>query len=349
MNHLSINNQLPTPEPAETGPDEQMRPAARKEPNELTGHPDLLKNPSVDRTGDGQQWQRTVGLVVGVGTQAVFALTVVYLFSFLRFGAFRDSSHWVLTDALLALQFAIPHSILLHPFTRNRLRKWISPEFYGAFFCLATCASLMLMFGFWKSTPHLIWDLSGLPANLMLAAFLLSWISLLYSISLTGLGYQTGWTQWMHWWNGTRQPRRDFVPTSLYLILRHPVYLSFLGLIWFTPRMSFDHALLTGTWTIYIFVGSVLKDRRLEFYLGRSYQTYCEDVPGYPFFPLAALGRRQTAANTMPASNSLTNPSCRILSFAEACSDSENASQAGNAETEDQIGNDEAIAWRRAS
>ena len=30
-------------------------------------------------------------------------------------------------------------------------------------------------------------------------AFLASWVALFYSLSLTGLGYQTGWTPWWHW------------------------------------------------------------------------------------------------------------------------------------------------------
>ena len=52
--------------------------------------------------------------------------------------------------------------------------------------------------------------------------------------------------------------------------------MSFLGLIWFTPRMTADHALLTAIWSVYIFVGSYLKDLRLEFYLGDTYREYAQ-------------------------------------------------------------------------
>ncbi len=242
---------------------------------------------SVPRT-----WRHLAGVAFGVGTQALFALTVVLLFSFLRYGISRPASGWLWTDLLLALQFAVPHSVLLHPRFRDLFRRWFPAEMHGAFFCVCTCLGLLLIFGFWQSTDQVLWDLTGLPAGLMLAGFYGSWIALLYSISLTGLGYQTGWTQWLHWYRGQRLPRRPFQAAGAYHLLRHPVYLSFLGLIWFTPVMTLDHAVLTGVWTVYIFVGSVLKDRRLLHYLGPSYADYMQRVPGYPGMPAGPLARR---------------------------------------------------------
>ncbi len=67
-----------------------------------------------------------------------------------------------------------------------------------------------------------------------------------------------------------KAPRREFNPRGAYRVFRHPVYLSFLGLVWFRPDMTLDHAVLTGVWTGYIFYGSTLKDRRLVHYLGTS-------------------------------------------------------------------------------
>ena len=238
-------------------------------------------------------WRRLAGVGFGVGTQALFVLTVVFLFSFLRHGISRPASGWLWTDLLLAVQFAVPHSVLLHPRFREFFRRLFPGEMHGAFFCVCTCLGLLLIFRFWKSTDQVLWDLTGLPAGLMLAGFYGSWLALLYSISLTGLGYQTGWTQWLHWYRGQRMPRRAFQSAGPYQLLRHPVYLSFLGLIWFTPVMTLDHAVLTGVWTVYIFSGSVLKDRRLLHYLGQSYADYMLRVPGYPGMPAGPLARRR--------------------------------------------------------
>ena len=245
--------------------------------------------------------RRLAGFTFGIGTQALFAVTVVGLFSFLRYGETRTAGSWILIDCLLALQFAIPHSLLLHPKTRSALKHWVPTEFYGAFFCVCTCLSLWLIFAFWQGTTTTLWDLDGLAANLVVGCFLFSWASMLYSIHLTGLGFQTGWTQWMHWYQHKKMPRRDFVPRGAYRFLRHPVYLSFLGLIWFTPTMTLDHAVLTGIWTVYIGVGSVLKDRRIAFYLGEQYLSYMRMVSGYPLMPFGPLAKlRPPSTNSAP-------------------------------------------------
>ena len=76
-----------------------------------------------------------------------------------------------------------------------------------------------------------------------------------------------------------RPPARPFVPQSVYRFLRHPVYLSLLGLVWLVPVVTLDSAVLIGFWTVSISVGSVLKDRRLLFYVGDEYRKEQADVP----------------------------------------------------------------------
>lgn len=261
-------------------------------------------------------WKRLAGFTFGVGTQAFFALTVVGLFSFLRFGVDAPGASWILVDTLLALQFAVPHSILLHPRFRTWFRQRSPMEMHGAFFCLCTCMSLWLIFAFWRSSPSVVWQLEGAAAGIVTACFYGSWVALLYSISLTGLGFQTGWTQWLHWYRGEKMPRRNFEAKSFYRLLRHPVYLSFLGLIWFTPTMTADHAVLTAVWTAYIFTGSVLKDQRLEHYLGEAYSAYMAKVPGYPLMFVGPLGRVRLKTTDLSAENSVvaTEPETALVS-----------------------------------
>ncbi len=185
----------------------------------------------------------------------------------------------MLRDCGLALVFAIAHSVMLVPKTRRILTRTIPAPFYDTTFCVVTCVSLLALFFCWRQSPTVIWEVDGGIQACVRVLFYVSWAALFYSLALTGLGYQNGWTPFYYWLRHEPAPRREFRPHGAYNLIRHPVYLSFLGLIWFTPRMSLDHAVLTLVWTAYIFYGSVLKDRRLAFLIGKAYVDYQRRVP----------------------------------------------------------------------
>lgn len=238
--------------------------------------------------------RRVFGIAVGVANHLLFAVTVYFLVGFLAGGEPPVQSGAVAWDWLLALQFAVVHSLLLLPAVRQQITNWIPDPFYGTLFCTATCATLLLAIGAWQSSSVVVWRADGPWRWLIQTAFVLTWPTLLYSISLTGLGYQTGFTPWWYWFRGQRPPRREFRPRSLYCVLRHPIYLSFLGLIWFTPVYTVDRLILNLVWTAYIYYGSVLKDRRLAYYLGETYRDYQTRVPGYPGILWGPLARWPT-------------------------------------------------------
>ena len=251
--------------------------------------------------------RRAFGIAFGVGNHLLFAFTVWRLFWFLK-GSEPDTppGDSLLADSTLAISFVIPHSIMLLPVVRQRLTRLLPDAFYGSLFCVVTCASLLVVFANWQFSPAVIWQFTGTSRAIVRCCFYVSWIGLFYSLSLTGLGYQTGWTPWWYWVRGKPLPARRFLPRGAYLWLRHPVYLSFLGLIWFVPVMTADRAVLTATWTVYIFCGSWLKDQRLIHFLGDQYRHYQAEVPGYPGFffgPLARvpmLSRREIALPFTP-------------------------------------------------
>jgi len=230
--------------------------------------------------------RRLLGIGFGVLTQAVFLATLWPLYRFLRndFAAAPEGSLWI--DAALALGFAIPHSILLYPPTRKFVTRWLPSELYGCLFCLVTCVTLLLQFSLWRGSQTVLWSWPVSVQPAIRAAFLCSWGLTFYSLWLTGLEYQTGLGPWWRWVRRQAVPRRDFRTPGAYRYMRHPVYLSFLGLVWFTPVVTADRAILIGIWTAYVFVGSYLKDRRLAHLVGERYVEYIDKVPAYPFLAM---------------------------------------------------------------
>jgi len=72
--------------------------------------------------------------------------------------------------------------------------------------------------------------------------------------------------------------------------------MSFMGLIWFTPNMTLDHAILTIIWTVYIYAGSYFKDRRLIGFIGKKYIEYGRRVSGLPSIGFGSLKRFSKSA-----------------------------------------------------
>lgn len=232
---------------------------------------------------------RLAGIVFGIGTQMLFLWTVVYLFLFLRFGGWYEYQNAWLVNLLLAIGFAIPHSLLLVPGISKWLRQWIPSGLLGCLHCATSCISLLVMFHFWGRMRLELWHANGWVEQIILLGFYGSWVALLYSLYWTGFGYQTGLTQWWYWFRQTKPPQRAFVTQGAFRYMRHPVYMSFLGLIWFTPVMTLDHALLTGVWTLYIYAGSYFKDRRMLRFIGQPYYEYGQRISGLPLIGIGSL------------------------------------------------------------
>lgn len=246
---------------------------------------------------------RTVGILAGVGAHAVLAVTVWFLYWFLKGGVVGTTWGPLWIDWITSLAFGVVHSALLHPMVREKISEWIAAPFYGLFFTVVTCAGLLGMILSWQSSPTVWWEFIGPGRWLIDACWFGSWVGLFYSMWLNGLGYQSGWTPWSYWMKRQPIPPRKFHPRGAFRFMRHPVYLCFLGLVWFTPIMTADRAILTAVWTVYVFVGSYLKDERMAYYLGDSYRHYQAQVPGYIGMLIGPLGKRADApAESVPCS-----------------------------------------------
>ncbi len=271
---------------------------------------------SSNRSRNRSRLSTAVGLAFGAVVHLLFAATVWHLVWFL---AGHSPTHpagvqWnasflatISIDAALATVFAVPHSLFLLPAVRRRIvGPIIRSELYGCFFCAVTCLALLVTILAWHESDVVLWAAPTWMAPWVSGAFVGSWALLLYGLHLTGLGHQTGFTPRWRWARGLSPRRRAFVTRGLYKAFRHPVYLSFLGLVWFTPVITLDRGVLIAVWTAYIFVGSVLKDRRLEHFIGDPYRRYQAGVPGYPGLRFGLLARIPFTAS--PLSRSAGNP-----------------------------------------
>ena len=64
----------------------------------------------------------------------------------------------------------------------------------------------------------------------------------------------------------------------MYRIVRHPLQLGLLIGMWSTPTMTMTHLMLSGTMTIYMFIGLYYEEKDLVATLGQDYEDYHKRV-----------------------------------------------------------------------
>ncbi|MFH1185345.1 MAG: isoprenylcysteine carboxylmethyltransferase family protein [Chloroflexota bacterium] len=75
------------------------------------------------------------------------------------------------------------------------------------------------------------------------------------------------------------KPSSGMVTTGFYGLVRHPLYLFGLLILWLTPHMTVSVLTVYSVLTIYLFVGALLEERRLLQEFGAAYEDYRAHTP----------------------------------------------------------------------
>ena len=74
-------------------------------------------------------------------------------------------------------------------------------------------------------------------------------------------------------------PQPVFRTPVLYKMVRHPMQLGVIVLLFATPHMTWGHLLFATAMTAYIFVGLYFEERALLRTFGQRYASYQHNVP----------------------------------------------------------------------
>ena len=103
------------------------------------------------------------------------------------------------------------------------------------------------------------------------------------SVSVLLLVYsvlQTGALQFIGLSQAFGLKREDKLNTDgLYRYMRHPLYTFSLLVLWLTPTMTRNFALLYASLTVYIIIGAIFEERKLLQTFGAAYQEYRAKTP----------------------------------------------------------------------
>lgn len=194
----------------------------------------------------------------------------------------------LLIDLALLTLFAIQHSGMARPAFKRWLTRFIPAAAERSTYVLLSTACLALLMYFWAPLGGVIWQVSSRWAEVSLVGlYLASWVLLLYATFLINHFDLFGLRQVWFALRDKEMPELRFVTPALYRIVRHPIYVGWLGIVWFTPTMTMTHLVFAIGATLYILVGIRLEERDLEV-AHPEYSQYKRKVPGL----IPSLNRR---------------------------------------------------------
>jgi methanethiol S-methyltransferase len=183
-----------------------------------------------------------------------------------------------LWNAALSIAFFAQHSIMIRSSFQDRWLRGIPPHSRRACFAIASGIFLLPILLFWQESDLLlvahveaIWWVV-IPAWL-LGITILAWGMLALRSDMLGIDPLLAHLR------SQPLPSPRFVIRGPYRIVRHPLYLGTLLLIWASPRITLDRLLFDVLWTAWILIGVWLEERDLRAEFGEPYQRYQREVP----------------------------------------------------------------------
>jgi len=182
-------------------------------------------------------------------------------------------------NAFLSLAFFIQHSVMLRRSFRRRLTKFISAEYHGALFTIASGVVLLILVVFWQKSAHVLATPQGIIRWLMRAVFILTIPGFYWGFRALDSFDGFGVSPILNNLRGKEQPPMPFIVRGPYRWVRHPLYFFCLLLIWSCPHLSLDRLMYNVLWSTWILVGCVLEERDLVVDFGEPYRNYQRKVP----------------------------------------------------------------------
>ncbi len=204
----------------------------------------------------------------------------------------------IAVDLALLTLFAVQHSGMARPAFKRWLTRFIPAAVERSTYVLASTLCMALLMYYWAPLGGTIWAAqSAWAVSTLNSLYLASWGLLLYATFLINHFDLFGLAQV---WNAYRnhEPKAlAFVTPALYRIVRHPIYVGWLGIFWFTPVMTVTHAVFAIGASAYILVGIQLEERDLE----RAHPEYSQYKRKVPALLPSFKRRLSQAAETTTA------------------------------------------------
>ncbi len=244
-------------------------------------------------------------LVFAYGVLSYLMFFAIFLYAIAFLGNFHISrsidadpvgplAQALLIDLGLLGLFAVQHSVMARPAFKRWWTRIIPEAAERSTYVLFSNLAMVALFAFWQPIGGVIWDVTAQTSRtVILALYFVGWAVLFYATFLLNHFELFGLRQIWHNLRGLPLPGAKFRQPSLYKHVRHPIYVGWLMIFWFTPTMTSAHLLFAVMTTAYILIAVQFEENDLVNELGDEYRNYKRRVP--MIIPFLKPGRKTEA------------------------------------------------------
>jgi protein-S-isoprenylcysteine O-methyltransferase Ste14 len=203
------------------------------------------------------------GIFVGSLAYAVFSYAIVW--SEPRSTTGTPWAAWLVNLTLFGV-FASHHSLFAREGVKNVVRRVVPERLVRSVFVWTASLFFMLVVALWHPVPGELYHLAGWPRFLLAALqiaglwFVVEAVRAIHPLVLAGIRHGES--------GGDLQMR------GAYRIVRHPLYLGWIALVFGSPHMTGDRFAFAVISSAYLMIAIPWEERSLEAAFGDAYARY---------------------------------------------------------------------------
>jgi hypothetical protein len=179
------------------------------------------------------------------------------------------------TDVLLFSVFALHHSVLARAGAKEHLARVVPPAMERSLYVWIASLLFIAVCAFWQPVPGVLWRAHGAAAWGLRALSLVGvWLTL-QSAAMLDMFDLAGTRAFMEPRTAASQGLKAHGP---YGLVRHPIYLAWLFLVWTPASMNGTRFVFAAVSTAYLVIAIPFEERSLRASLGPAYAAYAARV-----------------------------------------------------------------------
>ncbi len=186
----------------------------------------------------------------------------------------------VLGNLALLTLFGLQHSVMARAGFQRWLARLVPTPLHRSTYAMAAAIVLEVTMVLWQPIDGCVWDLRQSPVRWVVQGVF--WTGLF--VALAGVVAMrssdlTGMTQIQCYLRDKQYEPEPLSARGPYRLVRHPMWLGTLLLLWATPTLTLGRLIMAGGLTIYILIAAPLAERDLVRIYGNGYRAYQSVTP----------------------------------------------------------------------